>query len=61
HPSIILGVFGARQKRVVYDTGCGLSVEHEITQSALASLHVLAAEIDTVTNARRWIRPSRRR
>lgn len=61
HSSIILGVFGPQRKRVVYDTGCGLSVEHEIAQPALASLHVLAAEIDTVTNARRWIRPSRRR
>lgn len=60
HPTITIGVFGARTKRVVYYTGCHLGSDPSLA-SALRGLPQLAARVDTLTRASRWIRPARLR
>jgi hypothetical protein len=61
HPTIIVGLFGARSKQVVYYTGCFVRCcEHE-RADALRNLAQLASDIDAATGARRWIKPGRAR
>jgi len=60
HPTITIGVFGRRTKRVVYYTGCVMSRESSIA-AALQEMRQLASRVDTLTRAVRWIRPARMR
>ena len=60
HPTITIGLSGLRTKRVVYYTGCHPQDDGAIA-SALRGMHQLAARIDTMTRAHRWIQPARRR
>ena len=60
HPTITIGVFGLRSKRVVYYTGC-YSEGDQAVASALRGMQQLAARIDTLTRAGQWIQPARRR
>ena len=58
-PTITIGVFGARTKRVAYYLGC-LRPKDSVMAQSLRNLPELAARIDTLTRAGRWIRPPRR-
>ena len=49
HPTIIVKVYGQRTKHVVYYTGCS---------RPLAGMRDLAAMIDTLAQAQRWIQPA---
>jgi uncharacterized protein DUF6438 len=60
HPTITIGVFGRATKQVVYYTGCYLPGNLGRAPS-LEALGRLAARIDTLTRANRWIRPARSR
>jgi len=57
-PTITIGVFGSRAKRVVYYLGC--MHQDSVLAGSLRNLPDLAARIDTLTRAERWIRPIRR-
>jgi hypothetical protein len=59
-PTITIGVFGPRTKRVVYYTGCNLGSDPSLA-SAIRALPQLAARVDSLTRAGRWIRPARLR
>ena len=58
HPSIIIGVFGARAKQVVYYTGCYTGGGTQNRAAELDSLAELANRIDSLTRSSRWVRPS---
>jgi hypothetical protein len=60
HPTLILTIHGGSPKRVYYYTGCFLRDDHT-SHVALDGLRGLAAALDSVTGARRWIQPARRR
>ena len=60
HPTITIGIFGRPTKRVVYYTGCYFPSEHPVA-TPLRGMQQLAARIDTLTGAGRWIRPVARR
>jgi len=60
HPTITIGIFGRRTKRVIYYTGCYLPRDHPMA-SPLRGMQQLASRIDTLTGAGRWIRPVMRR
>lgn len=60
HPTITIGIFGRPTKRVVYYTGCYLPSDHPVA-TPLRGMLQLAARIDTLTRAGRWIRPVARR
>ena len=58
HPTIVLGIFGATSKQVVYYTGC-YAAPGEGPVPALEKLREFATAMDTLTRAARWIRPGR--
>jgi len=58
-PTITIGVFGSRAKQVIYYLGC-VRPRDSVLAEKLRSLPDLAARIDTLTRAERWIRPIRR-
>ena len=59
HPTITIGLFGARTKQVAYYTGC--YAQSDTLAARLQGLQQLAARIDSITCADRWIRPTGRR
>ncbi len=61
HPTITVTVFGAPTKRVVYYTGCYLLSGDHTNAPSLLALGRFAANIDSLTGARRWIHPAGRR
>ena len=61
HPTITVTVFGAPTKRVVYYTGCYLRGGDHASAPSLIALGRFAADIDSLTGARRWIHPAGRR
>src|SRR5881394_1605055 len=61
HPTIVVGVFGAQSKQVVYYTGCFTVCCEHTRARALRELANFARSIDTITRASRWIRPGRYR
>lgn len=49
HPTIVINIYGPRTKHVVYYTGCS---------RPLVGMRDLAAMIDTLAQAQRWIQPA---
>lgn len=58
-PTITVGVFGSHTKQVIYYLGCVRPRDSVLAQS-LQRLPKLAARIDTLTRADRWIKPPKR-
>jgi hypothetical protein len=60
HPTIIVGLFGQRSKRVIYYTGCyAQCCEHSRAQR-LQNFDRLATSIDSITDSSRWLKSARR-
>ena len=59
-PTIAVGVFGSRTKRVRYYLGCRTNTDSSMMQR-LRNLSHIAARIDSLTRSDRWIRPGGRR
>jgi hypothetical protein len=61
HPTILLDLFGANPKRMLYYTGCYTGAGAHSGSEPMLVLQAFAARMDTLTLATRWIRPARRR
>lgn len=59
HPTIILGLFGQRSKRVIYYTGCYTVCCEHSRAARLTDLARLATAIDSMARSSRWVRPGR--
>ncbi len=54
--AISVTIFGTRTKHVYFDTGCSSRTDPSVTQT-LQAFRNLADSIDSLTGAKRWIRP----
>jgi hypothetical protein len=61
HPTIHLDLFGAKPKRMLYYTGCYTGAAVHAPSDPMRLVTSFAAQVDTLTRAIRWIRPTRRR
>ena len=61
HSTILVDLFGADSKRMLYYTGCYTGTGFHAASDPMRRLTSFAAKIDTLTVATRWIRPASRR